>query len=294
MGHHHHGHGNQKGMVTAFWLNLTFTIIEIIGGFWVNSTAILTDAIHDMGDSIAIGTGIWLEKLAHKKRTPTYTYGYKRFSPLSAVILSVFLISGSSIMLVKSGIELFQPHQVDPFGMFWLAVLGVAINALAFYRIYKQEKEHHSVNTRAIMLHFMEDVLGWVAVLVGGAVIYFTNWYWIDPLISVGISIYILSQAIPNLINTVKIFLQAVPDTVDPKAIQDTLHNINGVTDLHDFHLWTLDGNYHILSLHLVINKSENTETIRQKALEILERKKIDHSTIQIETVGEKCPLSSC
>lgn len=285
--HHHHHH---HGLTWAFWLNASFTVIELIGGLYANSTAILTDAVHDLGDTIAIGSGVWLEKVAQKGRNQTYSYGYKRFSLLSAVILSVFLLVGSSFMLVKSVLDFYTVKMVHSETMIGLALLGVAINGLGFWRIYKSEKEHGH-NTRVIMLHLLEDVLGWVAVLIGGLVIYFTQWYWVDPLLSCLIALFIMSRAWPNLLKTVKIFLQAVPESISLASMRSELLEIEKVNAIHDLHAWTMDGSEHILSVHLVVdtNVLEDTEQIRTKVKALAARYKVNHVTVQFERNNQGC-----
>lgn len=293
---------HQKGLNTAFWLNAGFTIIEFAGGIFTNSTAILTDAIHDLGDTLAIGLGIWFEKISGRKRTETYSYGYKRFSLLSALTLSVFLLGGSLIMLVESFSKLFQPEEVHSAGMLWLSVLGIVANGLAFLKIKNGHHHHHhgphdhSHNSKAIMLHLMEDVLGWVAVLVGAIIIHFTRWYWVDPLLSMLIAGFIISRAVPNLINTLKIFLQSVPVHLNIPVIRDEIMKIKGISSLHDLHAWTLDGNYNVLTMHIVIDDEaiDRLEEIRSKAESILAANKVHHPTLQVETLSTGCQFRHC
>jgi cobalt-zinc-cadmium efflux system protein len=296
-----HQHSHQKGLNIAFWLNAGFTIIEFAGGILTNSTAILTDAVHDLGDSLAIGLGIWFEKISGKERSEHYSYGYKRFSLLSALILSVFLLGGSIVMLVNAGTKLFQAQEVDSEGMLWLSLLGIAANGLAFLKVKgggnhhhhdHGPHDHHNQNSKAIMLHLLEDVLGWVAVLIGAIVIYFTHWYWIDPLLSILIAVFIISRAVPNLKHTLKIFLQSVPEHLNISFIKGEISKIEGVQGLHDIHAWTLDGNYNVMSMHVV------TEGIRPKVREQIENillaNKVHHPTVQIELKGEECRFKTC
>lgn len=296
---------HQKGLNTAFWLNAGFTIIELAGGVFTNSTAILTDAVHDFGDTLAIGLGIWFEKISGRKRTETYSYGYKRFSLLSALILSIFLLGGSLVMLIESFSKLFQAQEVNSVGMLWLAILGIAANGLAFLKIKNGHHHHHhhgphdhdhSHNSKAIMLHLLEDVLGWVAVLIGAVVIYFTKWYWIDPLLSILIAGFIISRAVPNLVNTLKIFLQSVPEHLNIPFIREEIMKIKGISSLHDLHAWTLDGNYNVLTLHIVIEDTVITrlQEIQNKAEDILLANKVHHPTLQLETVSEGCQFRNC
>lgn len=303
-------------MTVAFWLNAIFTLIEFVGGIYTNSSSILTDAIHDLGDSLAIGAGIWLEKISGQKRTETFSYGYKRFSLLSALILASFLLGGSLVMLIRSIEQLFTPHVVKPEGMLWLAVLGIVVNGLAFLRLNKKDEHHHDHkheshehhdhhheeeqhhhNSRAIALHLLEDVLGWIAVLIGAIVIYYTNWNWIDPVLSILIAVFIIVRAIPTLKNTLRIFLQSVPENFDSEKLSQEILRIEGVKGLHDMHAWTMEGNYNVFTLHVVIAMEfRSTEKkIRQQIEVILKKYKIHHPTLQIETEGEgECQLLDC
>lgn len=243
-------------------------------------------------NSVALASGIWFEKFSHKKRSKTYTFGYRRFSLLSALLLNVFLIVGALFMSISAISRFFGTHEVLPQGMFVLAIFGVAVNGLAFWRMHKsqQGKQH---NSQAMMLHFLEDVLGWVAVLVGSILIYFTKWYWIDPLISIGISIFILSNAVPNLLQVMKIFMQAIPDDFDVAYLVEGLQSLNGVKNVHAVQVWTLDGDEHVLTAHLQVpeNQLENSDLIREKAIQFLNDNHIHHVTIQIEskTLCETC-----
>lgn len=296
-----HQHSHQKGLSIAFWLNAGFTVIEFAGGILTNSTAILTDAVHDLGDSLAIGLGIWFEKISGRKRSDGYSYGYKRFSLLSALILSVFLLGGSLVMLVNAGARLFQAQEVDSEGMLWLSLLGIAANGVAFLKVKGGEDhhhhdhgphDHHNQNSKAIMLHLLEDVLGWVAVLVGAIIIYFTHWYWVDPLLSILIALFIISRAVPNLLHTLKIFLQSVPEHLNITLIKEEISKIEGVQGLHDIHAWTLDGNYNVMSMHVVADSAR--PQFRERIEQILTSNKVHHPTVQIELPGEECRFKTC
>ncbi len=288
--HHHHTHGatDLKEMKTAFWLNLSFTIVEFIGGLFTNSFAIVADAFHDLGDSIALGIGIWLEKYAKKKPSVTFTFGYKRFSLLSACVLSTILIVGSVAMIVKSVENFFNPHEVLSSGMIFLAVLGVFINGLAFWRLSKQENKHKA-NSRAMLLHFLEDVLGWIAVLIGAVVIYFTGWYWIDAVLSFGIALFILYNAIPNLFSVFKIFLQMAPAKIDVQLLLEKLRSVEKVQEIHRLYVWTEDGDSHIATLHALVSEENlsKSDAIREEIKKILNENHIHNTTIQIESI--KC-----
>lgn len=299
----------KNGLSLAFWLNLLFSIIELIGGFFTNSTAIIADAFHDFIDAVAIGLAVWMEKVSTKKRTPGFSYGYKRFSLLSAVGMSVFLLVGMVLMLISAVKSFFQPEEVNSVGMLWLALLGILINGFAFWRI-KQSGEHahhahshsHShahgsdFNSKAIMLHLLEDVMGWVAVLAGAVVMYFTNWYWIDGVLTIAIALFIGFNAVKNLINTMKVILQSTPDNVNVEKMIAELSDIKGVENIHDVHVWSMDGNYNVGSLHAVVNVSDENEesVILESISQLMGKHHIQHPTIQIEKFKTHCMLQKC
>lgn len=301
MEHQHHHHSDKSGISLAFWLNLLFSIIEIIGGFLTNSTAIIADAFHDFTDAVAIGVAVLLEKLSGKKRTSKFSYGYKRFSLLSALGMSLFLLIGAIFMCMGAYRSFTNPEPVNSMGMLWLAALGIGINGFAFLRIrnghhHGHHHHSHSHNSKAIMLHLLEDVLGWVAVLIGAVVIYFTGWYWIDGVLALAIAVFIGYNAIRNFIGTMKILLQSVPENVNIEKLSSELHHIDGVQNIHDLHVWSIDGNYNIGSLHAVVNiiDGKGKNDILSSILQLMEKYKIQHPTIQIETNATNCKFLTC
>ncbi|MCE7057961.1 cation diffusion facilitator family transporter [Algoriphagus sp. AGSA1] len=303
---HSHNHSDRKDLSLAFWLNVLFSVIEVVGGILTNSTAILADAFHDFADAIAIGLAVLLEKLSGKKRTPKFSYGYKRFSLLSAIGMSLFLLIGAVFMCISAYHTFINPQIVDGKGMLFLAILGVAVNGFAFLRIKKPNghSHHHGhshshdtdFNRKAIMLHLLEDVLGWVAVLIGAVVIYFTGWYWVDGVLAIAIAIFIGYNATKNLISTMKILMQSVPANVDVARLSDELLQIPYVENIHDLHIWTLEGSYHVGSLHAVVHAIDKNRDvdILPSILKVMEKYKILHPTIQIETARSDCRFVSC
>jgi cobalt-zinc-cadmium efflux system protein len=297
-----HGHGSPPGvhvhpvtgnLKVAFVLNATFTIIEFVGGIMTNSMAILADAVHDLGDTLAIGSSLFLESYAQKGRSNTYSFGYKRFSPLGALINGIILLAGSVVIIIETVPRLLTPEPVDAQGMLYLAILGVLMNGAA---VWKLRREKDSLNQRTVMLHLMEDALGWVAVLLGSVVLLFTDFYWIDPLLSLGIAGFILWNAFKNLRQVLKIFLQATPDNVNIEAIRQEVLQLGEIADVHDMHVWTLDGNYHVLSAHLVLRESRPVHeltAVRGRVNQLLKQHKIDHITVQFEVAGEVCELQT-
>lgn len=284
-------HPITSNLKVAFFLNLSFTLIEFVGGILTNSVAILSDAVHDLSDTFAIGASWFLEDYSNRGRSRNYSFGYKRFSPLSALINATILLAGSVFIIFEAIPRLFAPEPVHVSGMMLLAVLGVIINGVAVLRLSSHQ---HSLNQRTIRLHLLEDVLGWVAVLIGAVVIYFTQWTIVDPILSLGVAVYILFNAVKSLRAVLRIFLQATPDDVNIEQMKQDMLAVAGVVDLHDTHVWTMDGQYNVLTVHLVIPENKTLlelRSIKSQVYEELKKHRIHHITIQFEVPGEVCAL---
>lgn len=294
MAHNHHEHTSSTGNISlAFFLNFFFAIIELIGGLLTNSVAILSDALHDFGDSVSLGIAWYLQKLSTKGRDKYYSYGYKRFSLLGAVFISVILLVGSVFVIKESVVRIMDPQEPNAKGMFILAIFGVLINGAAALRL----KKGSSLNERAVSLHLLEDVLGWVAVLIVSIVMMFINLPILDPLLSVGISIWILTNVYKNLKDTFRIFLQQVPQNVDLSALKSKIVSLNNVEAMHDVHLWTLDGEENIITLHVVVSVNTPPKDIQQLKTVIRSfcyDANIHHATIEVESENESCGLENC
>lgn len=293
---HNHSHNHsegQKNIVFAFILNLCFAIIELFGGIFTNSIAILSDALHDFMDSISLGIAWYLEKKSSKTRDKFYSYGYKRFSLLGSVFISALLVFGSCFVLFESIKRLFNPEQTNAEGMLLLAILGIVVNGIAVLRV----KKGKSLNEKAVYLHLFEDVLGWASVLVVSIVMIFVNLPILDPILSIAICIWVLINAYKNLRQTFKIFLQEVPQDIESDRLQDEVLMLKGVTSIHDFHLWTLDGIHHILSMHIVtsneITTDENIE-LKKKIKDLCKQHNIPHATLEMETISEEEECEHC
>ena len=294
--HHEHGHhhsGDVEALGGAFLLNFIFTLIEIAGGLWTNSVAILADALHDAGDSLALLLAWYLQKASGKERDQRFSYGYGRLSLLAALINGVILLAGSIVVIVHVIPRLFEPQIVDATGMFWLALLGIAFNGFAFWR----NRSSQSLNAKMVNWHLLEDVLGWTVVLAGSIVMHFGDYPWLDPLMALGVTLFILWNVFKSLGRVTKIFLQSNPEGVDLSAIENELRALNNVEDIHDVHAWSLDGKYHVLSLHVVISQITDQESLVLLKNQIrvqLHKMGIEHSTIEFELPTEACVLENC
>jgi len=291
---HQHNHGDVKNIKAAFFLNLVFTIIEIVGGAYTNSVAILSDAIHDLGDSLSLGLAWYFQKISQKGSDKSYSYGYKRFSLLGALINSIVLITGSILILNTAIPRIFHPAATKTEGMFLLAIVGVIVNGIAAFRLTKGS----SINERVVSLHLLEDVLGWLAILIGSVVMYFWDVPVLDPLMSIGIACFILFNVFRNVKQTLHILLQGTPDEIDLQKIsEDLVANLSEIDSVHDVHAWSVDGNYNVMTVHVVLKAEANMHLqseMKDKIRALLNEEGIQHVTIEFETNDESCRFENC
>ena len=287
---HSHGHSSDasRRIGWAFFLNVVFTIIEFIGGWLTNSTAIMADAVHDLGDSLSIGTSWGLNKLSEKDANRTFSYGYKRFSLLGALINGVVLTIGSVWILFEAIPRLSEPEMPQAEGMLLLSIFGIAVNGYAAYKL----SEGNSLNERVLNWHLLEDVLGWVAVFIVSIVLMFKPWAILDPILSIGFTLFILFNVIRNLKQTLMLFLQATPDKAQLERIRDDLLSNEHVSDLHHFHIWSLDGERNVMTVHLVLVgdvSTEHIQTLKNDVQHSLKKYNFEHTTVEFEFADEQC-----
>lgn len=292
MSHHHDHHGHQHGAAgklgVAFLLNLVFVILEIVGGVWTNSIAILTDALHDGGDCLSLGLAWYLQKLASRRGDETFTYGYRRFSSLGALITGVVLTAGLGVVIWNALMRLWQPEEVYVPGMLGLAVAGILLNGSAAWMLHGGS----SLNEKMASWHLLEDTLGWAAVLVGSIVMMIWQVPVLDPLLALLISGFIIWNVIRNLRRVALVFLQAAPPEFDAAGFADQMIEIPGVIASHHTHLWTLDGEHHVFSTHLVLKRGSTREQIVEAKRQVHERLRdqhFEHITVEVELDGEDC-----
>ena len=291
--HHHHDHSDVKNIKVAFFLNLAFTILEIVGGFFTNSIAILSDAVHDLGDSLSLGLSWYFQKKAKQKSDTSYSYGYKRFSLLGAIINSIVLVVGSIFILSAAIPRIFHPQQTNVEGMFLLAIIGVLVNGAAVFRLRKG----HSLNEKVVSLHLLEDVLGWVAILVGSIVMYFFDVPVLDPIMSVAIACFVLFNVYKNLSQSLHIILQGIPEEVNLTEITEILQQFEVIESVHDVHVWTADGSYNVLTVHVVLKSElsmEKLAELKDEIRNVLYDIKIEHVTLEFEMANEHCTFEKC
>lgn len=290
---HSHAHGGSGNIRTAFLLNLGFTIFEIIGGAAINSVAILSDALHDLGDSISLGLAWLLSRYAERESDTRYSYGYRRFSLLGALINAIILIVGSLFILSETVQRLSAPERFDAGGMVLFALVGVTVNGVAALRL----RGESSANAQVVGWHLIEDVLGWAVVLVVGIVALFVDAPILDPLLSLLITLFVLVNVVGRLRTVARLFLQAVPKGTDMAQIEARLRAVDGVRATHHIHVWSLDGEHNVLTAHLeVAADTPRDAVIRIKrdakaALRALNLE-LEHVTLEIEFTGLDCSMS--
>ena len=287
---HHHHHASGKNLKIAFFLNLGFTILEIIGGFYVNSVSILSDALHDLGDSLSLGISWYLDKRSKKEADNKYTFGYSRFSVLGALINSIILIAGSGYVVVVAIKRLVHPEASDAQGMLIFAIIGIAVNGYAAYKLSGGK----SLNEKVVSWHLVEDVMGWAAVLVVSVVMMFTDAPYLDPALSLAITAFILYNVIKRLRETLVIILQGTPEDIDPEKITQEILKLHNVASLHHTHIWSLEGEHHVFTTHVKLKEISGFRQVlevKRKVKEVLKKYPFSHYTIEVELEDERCEL---
>ena len=264
----------------AFFLNLTYAIVEFIAGGVFGSSAVLADSVHDLGDAIAIGISAFLETISNREEDNQYTLGYKRFSLLGALITAIILMTGSLLVILENVTKILNPQPVNDEGILWLGIIAITINVLASLVVGKGKTKNESI----LGLHFLEDTLGWLAVILMAIVLRFTNWYILDPLLSLVISFFILSKALPRFWSTLKIFLDAVPEGLDIEQVKNGLERLDNVASLNQLNLWTMDGLEKNAIVHLCLEDWEQMTETKNQVRQLLEERGVQNITIEVDT----------
>lgn len=278
----------ERNILVAFILNLSFSLYEFIGGAFTNSSAIMSDAVHDLGDALSIGISYFLEKKSHRQPDANYTYGYIRYSLVGGMVTTLILLIGSAFVIYHAVSRLLHPTPINYNGMIILAVIGVIVNFAAAWFT----REGNSLNQKSVNLHMLEDVLGWVVVLIGAIIMRFTDISLIDPLLSLIVAGFILKNALTNFHDILTVFLEKSPTSISIPNLTKHLRTIKNIQDVHHLHIWSMDGFHHYATLHVV------TETpspkLKSQIRQELKEHDINHVTIEFETPDEHCHETSC
>ncbi len=283
---HEHMRSSTKKLRIAFFLNFIFTIVEVVGGIWTHSLAILSDAIHDLGDTLGLALAWYLERFSKKDPDRRFTFGYRRFSVLGAIINSTILVVGTVLIIREAIPRIIHPKLAHADGMIWFAIAGIIFNSIGAFVV----RDKDSLNVRVIYLHLLEDVLGWIVVLIGAVIMKYTEWIWLDPVMSIMISVYIAYRAFGNLKGGIRIVMQGAPDDLQYSNIKKAILGVPDVLDTHDLRIWSLDGERIILSTHIVVGEQIDygqMARIKEQIHTMLSKMGIAHSTLEVEMAGE-------
>ena len=278
----------EKNIFIAFVLNLAFSIFEFIGGIFTGSVAIISDAIHDIGDATSIGVAFFLEKKSKKQPDEKYTYGYARYSVIGSVLTTLILLFGSAMVIYNAVLRIINPSEINYNGMIIFAIVGVCVNFGAAILT----RDGDSLNQKAVNLHMLEDVLGWVIVLIGAIAMRFTDLYIIDPLMSIGVAIFILINALKNLKDVLNLFLEKTPHGINIGEITEHICEVEGVLGVHHIHVWSMDGHNNYATMHVVVNG--DAHIIKDKIRDELREHGIGHVTLELEAEDEHCHEEHC
>ena len=278
----------EKNILIAFILNFAFSIFEFVGGIFTGSVAIISDAVHDIGDAASIGIAFFLEKKSKRQPDERYTYGYARYSVIGSVITTLILLFGSVAVIYNAVLRIITPAEINYDGMIVFAVVGVLVNLGAALLT----REGDSLNQKAVNLHMLEDVLGWAVVLVGAIVMRFTDFSVIDPLMSVGVAVFILINAVKNLKEVLDLFLEKTPSGIDIHELEEHICATEGVLGVHHIHVWSMDGQTNYATMHIVA--SGDAHSIKDRVREELKEHGISHATLELEAEGEHCHEEHC
>ena len=278
----------EKNILIAFILNLAFSIFEFVGGIFTGSVAIISDAVHDIGDAASIGIAFFLEKKSKKQPDEKYTYGYARYSVIGSVITTLILLFGSLAVIYNAVLRIITPTEINYDGMIVFAIVGALVNlGAAFFT-----REGDSLNQKAVNLHMLEDVLGWIVVLIGAIVMRFTDFSVIDSLMSVGVAVFILVNAVKNLKEVLELFLEKTPHGIDIHELTEHICEVEGVLGVHHIHIWSMDGQTHYATMHIVTQG--DAHTVKERVREELKEHGITHATLELEAEGEDCGEEHC
>ncbi len=283
-----HNHKPKNRLLLTFILNLCFTVFEFIGGLLTNSIALITDSIHDFGDSLTIGMSMFFEKKSKQKPDEAYTYGYKRYSLLGGLFAAFSLVVGSTIIIIESVKRLINPEPIETKMLVYFALVGIIVNTVA--AIYASKGK--SKNEKIISLHLFEDVVGWFVLLVGAILMYFFNITILDSILSIGFTFYILIHVYKHLKEIVEVMMEKAPSEPTLDTIIKTLKTDSLVLDVHHVHHWSLEGEIALFTAHIVVSDSispTELQALQARLHDLLKTIKIMHATLEMEIGMESC-----
>lgn len=289
-GHHHNHHEKLEAADSdaairrikwAFCLNMAFAVIELVGGLIIGSFAIVADAIHDFGDSLSLALALFLQKKSRMGPSAQLSYGFQRYSILSSLLSGTIIVAGSFIIVIESMTHLVRAEELpNVTGMIGLSILGILVNGAAAFGL----SHGHSHNEKILSWHLIEDLLGWLAVLIGAICIRIFQVAWIDPILAVCIAIFVLVNVLRNLKEPMRIILQHTPDEKVLADIQHDMLHVPGVVSLHEVHAWSLDGRQHVFSGMVRVASWDVARQVKADCRKLLKAQGYKFISLEVDT----------
>ena len=282
-GHQHHqGTSNKRALTLALGLTGTFLIVEVIAGFWTGSLALISDAAHMLTDTAGLAIALAAINIGERPADSRRTFGYQRFEILAAAFNAVVLFLVAGYILFEGYKRFVEPQEIQSLPMMLVATIGLGVNLVSM-RLLSSGKDS-SLNVKGAYLEVWSDMLGSFGVIAAGLIIWLTGWRWVDPLVAIGIGLWVLPRTWTLLKETINVLLEGVPEGIDLDAVRNAMLGTPGVREVHDLHVWALTSNAPSLSAHLVLADGADADATRSSAAEILEsRFHIEHVTLQTE-----------
>jgi len=287
MGHNHsHNHEVQgKNLVYSILLNLLITVAQLVGGIISGSLALLSDALHNFSDVLSLLFSLIAHRLSRKKASINNTFGFKRAELIAAFVNAATLVIVAFFLIYGAIERFFAPHYIEPGLVIWMALLGIIVNGLS--AVLLQKDAEHNINMKSAYLHLLTDMMASIAVLVGGLLMKFYAWFWVDSVLTIAIAVYLIVVGVKLLLESTKMLMLFTPDHIDIKELVREVHKIEGVGKLHHIHVWHLNDEELHLEAHLDclkdIKMSEFNEILHQIEKVLLEKFHINHINIQPE-----------
>lgn len=281
---------SDKHILIAFLANLVLAIVGVISGLFTGSFAIISNSLHSLGDGITVGISFFLERKSKNGPDKRHTFGYARYSLLGSLITNMFLLVGAATIIMESFHGLHEPEHIEIGGMMGLALLGAIANFIAAF----VTRHGHTHNERAVSLHAVQDVLSWLAIIVGAIIMKYTGFMQIDAVLSICIAVYILYRVLRDFTRNLYVFLDNTPPEINYDKLEQEICAISGVSSIHHMHLWSLDGENNCATLHCVLTSDADGEKIKKSIRKALKDYSIDHSTIELEQKTCDCTSKTC
>lgn len=286
--HHHHHTTNQRALFLAFLLIATFMVVEVVGGLWTNSLALLSDAGHMLGDAAALGLSFLAVRFGARRATPDRTFGYRRFEILAAFVNGLTLLVISIYIMIEAYKRLFSPPEIMSGGMLVIAIVGLVVNVLAAWILMRGERDN--LNVRSALLHVFGDLLGSVGAITAALLILLFGWTLADSIASLFVAVLILISGYRVTRDAVHILMEGAPHEVDVVAMQNELLRVDGVNEIHDLHVWSITSNEYAVTCHVLIDETTDDQAVLHDVTNRINRfGAFERSTVQIERAPACC-----